>query len=884
MLDNAEKYLADGRINIVAAPGSGKTVLGLELIRRIGEPCLIFSPTTAIREQWGERFRDMFLDRLEDYGDLFSSDLGELRLINSVTYQALFSALEKNAAGKTSEVNGNDEEAVDPEETKEEEEDCSGIDILKQIKEKGIGTLCLDEAHHLKNEWQRALERLIAIMPDNIKIISLTATPPYDSESNEWNRYLSMCGEVDEEIFVPELVAKDTLCPHQDYILFNYPTVSETAALNEYRKSAYDAVRKVGKLDFLTTIVDNLNNLTDYDRLFSSVEGYTSLLVLLDFYGFEPSKRLVKALVGKRGLPCFNMQFAERALRFITEGDILSEEEKNSVLAIMKQHGVYRKRKIELVLSERLKRSLISSVGKLESIRRIAESEYSALGKDLRMLILTDFIKKERISDIAGEKCFGDISVVSIFETVRRTGPALNIGVLSGSLIILPEGITPYGIRAASRSIPGTGYKALELSGSVSEAVRAIGKLFESGEIQILIGTKALLGEGWDAPCINSLIMASFIGSYVLSNQMRGRAIRIDRNVPDKTASIWHLVTVEPEYIFEENRIKKAKKFFKEDRESISSYDYSVLKRRFDSFMGPCYEGGGIESGIDRISLIKPPFDRGGIEEINEKMLSLSKRRVEMKKKWEGEVKNGAFTVTAWCDVNREKRVPVFGFYNIAMLAVLSVLEIFTVRHFFIWIARALIGQGQDNYVSLSGLLIFALLSAVIFLCGYRLGRKMILHLNPARSLRTLGISVFGTLSECGLISSSAKVDVCSVKSLGYMSISLRNASIHDQNLFNTAMSELLSPIENPRYILVKKSRSSKYNYFYSFACPSVIGRKKEYVQALADKLKKDTGTFVPVYTRNENGRSFILKCRNGSYITYNHRMTDKKYRVRRWE
>ena len=39
VLDNADKYLKDGKINIVAAPGSGKTVLGLELIRRLSSPC-----------------------------------------------------------------------------------------------------------------------------------------------------------------------------------------------------------------------------------------------------------------------------------------------------------------------------------------------------------------------------------------------------------------------------------------------------------------------------------------------------------------------------------------------------------------------------------------------------------------------------------------------------------------------------------------------------------------------------------------------------------------------------------------------------------------------------------------------------------------------------
>ena len=72
IIDNSHKYLADGKINIVAAPGSGKTVLGLELIRRLNSPCIILSPTTAIRQQWGERFREMFLRDENDFEKLFS--------------------------------------------------------------------------------------------------------------------------------------------------------------------------------------------------------------------------------------------------------------------------------------------------------------------------------------------------------------------------------------------------------------------------------------------------------------------------------------------------------------------------------------------------------------------------------------------------------------------------------------------------------------------------------------------------------------------------------------------------------------------------------------------------------------------------------------------
>ena len=32
-----------------------------------------------------------------------------------------------------------------------------------------------------------------------------------------------MCGEIDEEITVPELVKEETLCPHQDYVYFAFP-------------------------------------------------------------------------------------------------------------------------------------------------------------------------------------------------------------------------------------------------------------------------------------------------------------------------------------------------------------------------------------------------------------------------------------------------------------------------------------------------------------------------------------------------------------------------------------------------------------------------------------------------------------------------------------
>ena len=464
------------------------------------------------------------------------------------------------------------------------------------MREFGIKTVCLDEAHHLKNEWQKALDKFISALDKDVKIISLTATPPYDSEGSEWSRYMTICGEIDEEIFVPELVGQNPLCPHQDYVYFNYPTESEIESFHTHKERALLAVEDLGKLDLFAHVCQSLNAERDYDILFSDAKQYIALVTLLKYYGFEIDKKLIRELTAKRGLPTFKMQYAETAIGFLLNGELITEEQKAEIVSILKNYSLYEKKKITLDLNERLKRTLISSVGKLESIKCIATSEVLAMGERLRMLVLTDYIKKETLSKIASAEEFNSVNIVSIFETIRRANLNVNIGVLSGSLVILPKSIDLSDIKHKKEDIADTDYCSVEFAGALHRGVDYVGKLFEEGKIQILIGTKSLLGEGWDSPCINSLILASFVGSFVLSNQMRGRAIRIDKNDPQKSANIWHLVTVEPEYLFKDKATERISAHLKEDYKELHSYDYDILKRRFDSFMGPNYTTGTIES------------------------------------------------------------------------------------------------------------------------------------------------------------------------------------------------------------------------------------------------------------------------------------------------
>lgn len=83
--------------------------------------------------------------------------------------------------------------------------------------------------------------------------------------------------------------------------------------------------------------------------------------------------------------------------------------------------------------------------------------------------------------------------------------------------------------------------------------------------------------------------------------------------------------------------------------------------------------------------------------------------------------------------------------------------------------------------------------------------------------------------------------------------------------------------MEDPRYILVSKS-GKKYNCRLSFACPTILSKKKEHAQLLAKKLSATSGTFEAVYTQREDGRQLLLQCRQESYITENQNNLKSKY------
>ena len=179
ILQELETHLDDNRLHVVAAPGSGKTILGLEVVRRINQPTLILAPTIAIRDQWVTRLIDFFLPEEHKEPDWISKDIREPKFLTVSTYQGLHMAY----TGDLEDLEEFDEDPANDDEDDSEDENNSTIssnkmsELIENLQTTGIKTVVVDEAHHLRAKWWWTLTDVLDRL-GSPKILALTATPP----------------------------------------------------------------------------------------------------------------------------------------------------------------------------------------------------------------------------------------------------------------------------------------------------------------------------------------------------------------------------------------------------------------------------------------------------------------------------------------------------------------------------------------------------------------------------------------------------------------------------------------------------------------------------------------------------------------------------------
>jgi len=861
VLDNFQEYQADGHVHLVAAPGSGKTTIGIELIARFDKPALVLVPTVTIREQWVDRIRQAFLEDEDQVTSLVSQNLKNMKQITIATYQAFHSAMQQ----------------VQSQEDNGEVEDFVGFDLLARLKERGVETLCLDECHHLRNEWWKSLEDFRKNY-QQLQVISLTATPPYDSEPELWDRYLQMCGEIDQEITVPELVKEDTLCPHQDFVYICFPTKEEDKRLEEFEDTKWQYVSQlVLDSDFQELIRSSkvLKGEIFADMLLEDPKYLSAILIYLHSQKLEIPKHL-QDLLGAEGLPALNYYW----LKVLLQGLLYQtpdwyedpQETKKKIEAELKSIGLIEKRQVFLVKSKANDQILNQSLGKLAGIASIFETEYASLGKNLRQLVLADYIRKDFASYLGDDQApITQLGVLPYFETIRRSaqkqGLSVPIAVLSGSVVIIPASVkaelqalipnTSLSFSAVGKLDQGA-YLQVGFPSSFKGMVAAVTELFQRGSIQVLVGTKSLLGEGWDAPCVNSLILGSFVGSFMLSNQMRGRAIRVWSGHPEKTSNIWHLVAIKP---YRRELFLKEKENEEEVDKDNSYQDLLNLTRRMEHFLGLSYKEDTIETGMDRLDFPKAPFKKSKIKAYNQKIKELSKDRTSLRKKWQD-----SLIVVDKIEIVNEvatdsKRIPLLALadaekwlrYSFLLIAVNLLLYLF-----------------KTNGIRLAWLTAISLVLLTIALVRY------FFYKSPYVRLRQAGEAIRKVMVTAGHLSDDqSRVQVEEDKESFNVFAYLKGGSMRDKELFSKVLGEFFAPVDNQRYLLVaQKAPAGQSKYF---VVPSLFEKRKEEAQLFLDAVVPHLGNYQLVYTRNEVGRKILLEARLKSLANKNDRIITKK-------
>ena len=865
VLDKSESFMDDGKIHLVAAPGSGKTTLGIEFIRRFGNPTLILVPTVTIRQQWVDRIKQAFLSNANQAEQLISQDLKRPKMITVATYQALHSAMNQVVGDGLIE---------DTDDTAQQEHfNFQDFDIRKTFEDKELGTLCLDECHHLRNEWWKSLEIFRKSFP-KIKMISLTATPPYEGEPALWERYISMCGEIDEEITVPELVKEGTLCPHQDYVYFAFPTKEERTQLDQFEKQKLNFLTKLSTdINFSNTIQSSpaLSNQISDDDLLANPKYLSAILIFL--WSKElPFPQRFQELLAAKALPTFTLEWFETLLNGIIfqvpNWFGFTEEAFNQLKSDLKANGLIERNQVKLIRNKKQDVLLNQSLGKLNAVRDIFKAEYQALGSNLRQLVLTDFIRKDFQVHLGDKNAqFTQLGVLSYFESIRREmieqSWTVPVAVLTGSLVIIPTSAKEHLERLIPNSrlsynvigqLSQEDYLKVSISGSYHDLVTALTQLFQDGYIKVIIGTKSLLGEGWDAPCVNSLILASFVGSFMLSNQMRGRAIRVWPDNPNKTSNIWHLVSINlsPRRWFE----------FQDDEEKYDetlelrlyglSPDLDLLDRRMTQFLGLHYQEPTIESGIDRLDLNQITFSQKGLEKLNQKAIILSQKRQELKDRWQEALPLNEDMEVA-NEVEVDKQFLPLAYLNDWMKAFL-IFQAFAATYFIIDVARYFI-VGKPFVHSLPILLLALLLLAVFW------GRYFI-YRSPYKRLETFGKAIHQALLDSGQIETeeSAPRVVKDSKQAIYNAIYLKGATMREKEIFAQALTEFFAPIENQRYILKSCHKVKDQTEF--FAVPSMFEKRKADAESFLQHIQKSVGKYNLIYTRSVQGRPILLEAR----------------------
>lgn len=532
----------------------------------------------------------------------------------------------------------------------------SAQENLKRLADVGIGLVILDECHHLLDHWGRVLIEMIEFLGNPI-VLGLTATPPERTNESSSTRYLDLFGEVDYEVPVPALVRDANLAPYQDLAYFVRPSSNELKyisnvdddfkkLLKELSIGPEDSKGRAPRLDvWLALVLDRLllpggeakdwNSFCRRDpRLADAARAYlTTRNLSLPSNVPHPSAELASA--------GGSMDILITVLdRYIRNGLMRSESAEDHALADeaktkLRMLGVQITGSGPRLCASPVGRVMAYASSKYDALRNILTAEMQSLGPDIRAVIVTDFEKTSATALVEGVLDDDAGGAVAAFravlgaESTDRLDPVL----MTGSTVLvdddLLEKIFPrfekwvfernldiefnYLQRGDYFEIRGRGKDWLPRYYTMM-----ITEMFQEGVTKCIVGTRGLLGEGWDASRINVLIDLTTVTTSMSINQLRGRSFRLDKHWPEKVANNWDIVCLADEF-------------------TKGFDDYLRFKRKHKQLYGVC-DDGAIEKGVGHVHPAFTEAKPEGVSEtmqiFNEEMLMRAKNRSRTRELW----------------------------------------------------------------------------------------------------------------------------------------------------------------------------------------------------------------------------------------------------------
>ncbi|WP_106537017.1 DEAD/DEAH box helicase family protein [Haloactinopolyspora alba] len=573
-LDAIDTAVASGarRAWVVLPPGAGKTLVGLEAARRVGRPIVAFGPNTAIQGQWLAAWRE-FTPAALPAGT--ARDLSAP--VTALTYQSLANfdpdaEVDEDGRAHLPKAGGKRRGGL------RDRLHDNGRALVEALENAGPVTLVLDECHHLLEVWGRLLAELLEDLPQ-AHVIGLTGTPP-DTLTAEQSRLVDeLFGSPLYSTSIPSVVREGNLAPFAELAWFTEPTPTESQWL------AAQAER------FAELRTDLLEADTEFlpwlDRRFVSRPvsglGAESPAVAWSRVERDEPERAAAALrfhhAGLLALPPGAALREEHRVeptaddwvallgeyltaRLLPSSDPDDQAVVEKIRAALPSVGYQlTKRGIRRGRSP-VDRVLARSEAKTDAAAEIMAAESDALGSRLRGLVLCDHERASatlpaRLRGVLDAEAGSARLVLSNLLADPRTA-ALEPVLITGRAVAADAGTARKLVAFVAEHAP-----EIELDEILPDAVGAVDvtgqwssrrwvplvtRFYETGAAQVLVGTRALLGEGWDARGVNTLVDLTTATTPTAVVQTRGRALRVDPEWPEKVANTWTVVCVSEEH------------------------------------------------------------------------------------------------------------------------------------------------------------------------------------------------------------------------------------------------------------------------------------------------------------------------------------------------